>query len=109
MRFLGVYCGSGPYRHTRRLLEDHRADWFPWGYKMPRQRILDLDLQAGDEMELWEVDDSRRPSAARPAVVGVVDYVSATDGYLALTLCRIDAPFQANERVVLDQLQGRHM
>jgi hypothetical protein len=31
MRFIAIYCASGPYRHVRDLVENARPDWFPWG------------------------------------------------------------------------------
>lgn len=61
------------------------ADWLPWGYRMSLI-ASGVELHPGDVVELWEADDTRDPHCARPLVAATVDFISRTDGYLALTL-----------------------
>jgi hypothetical protein len=53
---------------------------------MRARHALDITIASGDEVELWEIDDTRDPRGAEPVVVAEVDYVGRADGYLALTL-----------------------
>jgi hypothetical protein len=106
-RFICIYCGSGPYRHVRSLVESG-AEWFPWGYRVRGEDALEITIAHGDEVELWEINDTRDAHYARPVVVANVDYVSRAAGYLALTL-RPDAglsPVAARADVVA-QAAGR--
>jgi hypothetical protein len=109
MRFVAVYCASGPYRHVRRLVENAQVDWFPWGYRMRRGDRVDLRVERGNDIELWEVDDTRRPSSAMPLVVATVDFASHSDDYLAMTVRPTDAEVEADAVSVLRQAQDGRM
>ena len=102
MRFVALYCASGPYRHVRRLVEEARPDWFPWGYRS-RSTASGTAPVAGDEVELWEVDDTRRPSRVEPLVVASVDYASTAGDYLAMTLRPVGVRAEADPAFVLRQ------
>jgi hypothetical protein len=88
LRLIATYCSQGPFRHVRTLLE-RPSSWFPWGYRSERVQ-QGLRVQRGQLIELWEVDDTRRPTDATPIAVAEVDYVTHAEGYLALTLHRRD-------------------
>ena len=81
---VGAYCGSGPYRRVRELLETG-ARWIPWGYRVTPGQATALPAP-GDVIELWEVDDTRSPSHAEYVASGVVDYINPADDYFAMTL-----------------------
>jgi hypothetical protein len=74
---------------------------------MPAQQAEELSLRAGDVMELWEVDDMRRPGRATPLTVASVDFVAVADNYLALTLLPGRRPVLSTEETVLLQVQSR--
>lgn len=104
---MAFYCASGPYRRVRGLVEELHAEWLPWGYRMPAQQAEELGLRAGDVMELWEIDDMRRPGSATPLTVALVDFVAVADNYLALTLLPGSWPVLSTEEMVLHQVQSR--
>jgi hypothetical protein len=80
-----AYCASGPYRHLTELVEQNQGVWFPWGYRL--SRVADVsELRPGRAVELWEVDDTRAPSSARPVAVATVDFVQTSADYVAVTL-----------------------
>jgi hypothetical protein len=106
-RYVAFYCASGPYRRVRGLVEELHAEWLPWGYRMSAQQAEELSLRAGDVIELWEVDDMRRPASATPLTVASVDYVAVADNYLALTLVPGNRPVLSTEEMVLLQVQSR--
>jgi hypothetical protein len=106
-RFVALYCASGPYRHVRRLIEEMHAQWLPWGYRMPALRAKELDVQPGDKIELWEVDNTRQARTAIPLAVALVDYVAVSDDYLALTLMPSSLPMLSNQAQVLAQARSR--
>src|SRR5665811_2130442 len=101
-RFVAAFCASGPFRHVRRLVESDADAWFPWGYHARWMACKD-QVVVGDIVELWEVDDTRRPSNAQCLAVAQVDHASRADGYLALTLrCDSRAKPRAQSSMVLD-------
>jgi hypothetical protein len=57
----------------------------PWGYRTKSVQ-QGLELRPGDVVELWEVDDIRAPRVATAVAIATVDFVSASESYLACTL-----------------------
>src|SRR6266542_451182 len=103
-RLVLTVCGSGPYRHVLSLLEREPAPWFPWGYRSsqlssPALSVTDRGIQA----ELWEIDDTRAPSKARPLAVVEIDHVLRTRDYVAMTLRGTEAKPVLPEAVVLSE------
>lgn len=86
-RVVLAYCGSGPYRYLSDLLAADPKAWFPWGYRSSqvasdvRERIA-----PGALVEIWEIDDTRHPTVARPMAVAMLDFVLDAGTYLAMTL-----------------------
>jgi hypothetical protein len=101
-RFVGTYCASGPYRHVRGVLAQQSHAWLPWGYRLGQDAASALRITPGDQIELWEVNDTRAPRSAVPVAVLTVDFVSVSSEYLALTLqqARSLAPLSTEQDVV---------
>jgi hypothetical protein len=74
---------------------------------MSARQAEELSLRTGDVIELWEVDDIRRPRVATPLTVASVDYVAIADNYLALTLVPGNLPSLSTGSLVLAQVQSR--
>ncbi len=95
-----TYCASGPYRHVTELLRQKPNAWFPWGYRLAH--VADpSELKGGTAVELWEIDDTRRPSRAHPVAAGRLDLVQRTSEYVALTVRCNPGKAKADEESVL--------
>jgi hypothetical protein len=105
-RVVFAVCESGPYRFVGDLVEEHRASWFPWGYRVrqvsgpARERVA-----SGTMVELWQVDDVRLPVTAKPLILARIDYVARTNDYLAVTLQRVRGQPSASEASVVDSVR----
>ena len=80
-----IYCGTGPYRHYRSLILEHRASWVPWGCKASR-KLGSNSPPINQDVEIWEVDDVRCPMHALPIVSGRIAYAAQDAAYIHLTV-----------------------
>lgn len=106
-RLIMSYCASGPYRHAADVLSRDPFAWLPWGYD--KQRIADdVPLSRATDFELWEVDDIRKPHAARCVTAGTIDFVQTKGEYVALTLrCFPGSIVGSEEQILAEIAQGR--
>jgi hypothetical protein len=104
-----AYCSSGPYKHLTQLLDGDRSAWFPWGYRSQQvSPQAATRLERGAIVEIWEVDDTRQPSSARPMAVAQLDFVLDTGNYLTMTLrCGQGEPIATEEAVLEEVDRGR--
>jgi hypothetical protein len=104
-----AFCSDGPYHYLRQLVAGNSHAWFPWGYQT---KFVDPALLAalttGQSVEIWEIDDTRRPTHAEPLVAASIDHLVKTDGYLAMTLqCRQTEPGARADQVLSGVHDGK--
>jgi len=105
------YCRSGPYRFVTQLVHSQEGAWFPWGYRLSQLTAgAKSAARSGTTVELWEVDDTRKPNRAIPVATAIIDFITVADGYMPMTLkCIAGQLFTARESDVLIEVANGNL